>query len=596
MGMFDFNPNADPAAPDSYPTLQLRQRIAEAMLKNASRKGYPKTLGEGLTAIGDAIGERGQMQALMGSQKAIEDLAKYNSPAEIRKREGTPVSEAQPTSQTADAEPDVPAPRIMAQDDTPDDAPPPPYFPAPTPAPPPQLAQGPSPGPLNDAQASQLAALVGSPKSPTPPPYFPTASLSNGPAVPQPNPTPAAVPPAATSPTLAAAGAVGSGPPPEAADNPPIPFQVAQAQPSYRPPLDSGTSTQVPAPRPAPQPLLTPGPAERAPDAGIYDKPVPPPKPGPEPITKDQQRWQDLAIKNRAAHGDADTTAAYEAEAARLEGIRKEKEAQRMKQYENQMALHNQLMDKYLTTQQGLKMTQAKTAQAQAEAAIAADKATISARAGGVDPDVVVKDFQGRMTAQKSNIDMLRQAKIAQEALNNGIISGVGANARIDMERLKAWAFNNKSANSLATNAQIFQSAVSNTLGGAVRAIQPSGGPTSENDMKIATGIVGASPQLQEEAKRRILGNFIEKLHNDINDYEEKKSQVFGGLKADRYFDVRADPIHEDPALASKYIGRLLEHPEIKAYRDGFDEKFGKGAADLEIGRAARAKRYPRTD
>jgi hypothetical protein len=40
----------------------LRQRIALAML--SAKKGYPKTLGEGLTAIGDALGDRSAMRRL----------------------------------------------------------------------------------------------------------------------------------------------------------------------------------------------------------------------------------------------------------------------------------------------------------------------------------------------------------------------------------------------------------------------------------------------------------------------------------------------------------------------------------------------------
>jgi hypothetical protein len=51
----------------------LRQRIALAML--SAKKGYPKTLGEGLTAIGDALGDRSMMRRLaeadVASQREI---------------------------------------------------------------------------------------------------------------------------------------------------------------------------------------------------------------------------------------------------------------------------------------------------------------------------------------------------------------------------------------------------------------------------------------------------------------------------------------------------------------------------------------------
>ena len=56
--------------------MALRQRIALQMLANSRRSGYPKNLGEGLAAIGDAIGERGQIKSLEEQMKAYEDAKK----------------------------------------------------------------------------------------------------------------------------------------------------------------------------------------------------------------------------------------------------------------------------------------------------------------------------------------------------------------------------------------------------------------------------------------------------------------------------------------------------------------------------------------
>jgi hypothetical protein len=51
--------------------MALRQRLALAMI-GGSKKGYPKNLGEGLTSIGDALGERMQMNQLTDQMAQLE--------------------------------------------------------------------------------------------------------------------------------------------------------------------------------------------------------------------------------------------------------------------------------------------------------------------------------------------------------------------------------------------------------------------------------------------------------------------------------------------------------------------------------------------
>jgi hypothetical protein len=63
---------------------QLRQRIAMAML--SQKKGYPKTFGEGLTSVGDAIGDIGMMRRLEQGDVAAQAAGKaavdkYSSPS-----------------------------------------------------------------------------------------------------------------------------------------------------------------------------------------------------------------------------------------------------------------------------------------------------------------------------------------------------------------------------------------------------------------------------------------------------------------------------------------------------------------------------------
>jgi hypothetical protein len=70
-GFFFANDLSDPRV-----NQQLRQRIALSMM--SQKKGYPKNIGEGLTAIGDALGDRGVAQML-----AQQDIAAQNAATKL---------------------------------------------------------------------------------------------------------------------------------------------------------------------------------------------------------------------------------------------------------------------------------------------------------------------------------------------------------------------------------------------------------------------------------------------------------------------------------------------------------------------------------
>ena len=74
-GMFDFNANVDPADPSSREAMLMRQKVALALMAR-DRKGYPKTFGEGLTAVGDALAEVGQTRSAERSLAAYEKYQK----------------------------------------------------------------------------------------------------------------------------------------------------------------------------------------------------------------------------------------------------------------------------------------------------------------------------------------------------------------------------------------------------------------------------------------------------------------------------------------------------------------------------------------
>jgi hypothetical protein len=73
-GLFSFFAGAPANSPTSYQGMEARRRIALQLLAN-SKKGYPKTIGEGLTAVGDAIGDRAVLNQLAQQEAAYQKQA-----------------------------------------------------------------------------------------------------------------------------------------------------------------------------------------------------------------------------------------------------------------------------------------------------------------------------------------------------------------------------------------------------------------------------------------------------------------------------------------------------------------------------------------
>lgn len=74
-GLYSFFANPPATSAMSYPAMEARRKIALQLIANSGKKGYPKTLGEGLSAIGDAIGERSAMRALQQQEAAYQQQA-----------------------------------------------------------------------------------------------------------------------------------------------------------------------------------------------------------------------------------------------------------------------------------------------------------------------------------------------------------------------------------------------------------------------------------------------------------------------------------------------------------------------------------------
>jgi hypothetical protein len=246
---------------------QLRQRIAMQMMSSGKGKGYPKNIGEGLTAIGDSLGDIGMARMLergdLGQQAAAQrDAAALQgsdqppppsyAPTEDRSppvTRGTPLADITPPADSAPpaqppaVAPGIPLARVAGGFDALN-----------APQAPPQTAAlntgvvsdappvGVPPAPPNPAQAQQMRDLIaakiqarGGVMVPpgTPPPGGPL-----------PNPTQ----PGADAPLPSAP--IASAPPP---GGPPVSIRTAPPMPSQLRPMPQ-LAQNVP-----PQPVPTPG-------------------------------------------------------------------------------------------------------------------------------------------------------------------------------------------------------------------------------------------------------------------------------------------------------------------------------------------------
>jgi hypothetical protein len=162
---------SDPGGNTNYPALEMRRKIALAMLAQNSRKGYPKTLGEGLSAVGDAIGEGMTYRRLMAQEAAYQRQLEKEAPGMVpgEARPG-PQSAAEPATTTAAADDENPVIAAVTPPEAPPETPPPQETPPETPP------QAPPAAPLPRQQAYIIPPPAA--PSPAPPAASPAAALS----------------------------------------------------------------------------------------------------------------------------------------------------------------------------------------------------------------------------------------------------------------------------------------------------------------------------------------------------------------------------------------------------------------------------------
>lgn len=156
------------------PTLEeLKRRRAIAAAIAAQKKGYPKTLGEGLTYLGESIGEAGlewrerqaeaafkkNQAALLGGAPQENGVPLERAvPVAPQVRGAPPAAAAPPPPALPGSAPRVPSTLTPAPAAPPPPAPPPPVAAAPPPAPPPAVAAAPDEEQPTVASAPDLPA------------------------------------------------------------------------------------------------------------------------------------------------------------------------------------------------------------------------------------------------------------------------------------------------------------------------------------------------------------------------------------------------------------------------------------------------------
>jgi hypothetical protein len=333
-GLFSFLAGPDPNATTNYPAMEARRRMALALMAGNARKPYPKTLGEGLSAIGDALGQRAMMSQLAQQEAGFQRQSGALLAPPPAAAAGTP----QKTSFNAPAASAAP---VMAADDETDDG-----------GNVQTAADTSAPG-----QAGPVLASDTGPPAVNPRDLVTAALMQQRPGmVPQPNPTGPGDQPPDTIPSQPTADLPGGRPmsdqrlaladtgtmsdagpilpsklmanamPTDIQPAPPMPSeirrmpqQIAQATPSLP---DSQMPPAVPSPETPPQPYTPP------PNAG------PLPAPPPIPAKGDPQLYKERQLQQAKVLGDPMATAALQSQVDLMEQARQENYKNLLNQWE----------------------------------------------------------------------------------------------------------------------------------------------------------------------------------------------------------------------------------------------------------------------
>jgi hypothetical protein len=390
-------------------------------------------------------------------------------------------------------------------------------------------------------------------------------------------------------------------PPPQDAPPPPGP-QLAQGGP-FPPVASAGGQPQaiIPGgglpPQVAPQiPAAPPDPraairtAPRLPDEYVPPEkdpqPEPPAKPGVGPV--EQQLTRDVLNRDVDPRRKEAAARIIEAERARL-----------MIPYENQVLKYKadianwqKRQEQVLGYRMGLPKQRAETesqyastGKTQQELSDMQEKSALQSRFGGRDPEKFFTEFDKEKEAAAKTVHAVNQYATVRDMIGKGIIVGTGQGLKVSAAKVAA-AFGYKSAADAVSHTEQLQAALTSTLGLAIDNIQGSGQKVSDSDLKVARGTIG-DPEQQLQTIKDITQRAEKIARGKLNEYEDQRDYYFGGApRAERRYQL---PVPE--TAPQPHIDALLKNKGDDAVKAEFDQRFGPGAADLEIARAKRRER-----
>jgi hypothetical protein len=614
---------------------QLRQRIALAMLTKQRRA--PKTFGEGLSAIGDSLGEMGTMRRIeqqdladQAADKRLEGGGVAGATAPAQRADVT--APAQPpvvaayTPDREDAEPAAPtalarsaAPPMPAPGSLPPTGAPgntgattfqPPYQPPPAAAPvghhpmlpvldqknfnsidaaapnaPPALARGIEP------QTPSFDAPIGQydPQS-DPRRAIAMALLKQGqPGQPQAvgaEPATAAAPP--QRPSVADFGQT----PVLAPTGPRDGVARAMAPP---PPDQVALNAPPPAP-PPPQQIRQAPPQQQIAQAPGQPPAVPgyvPPGGGPEPArpTKtdyspaEVQKMQEFTEAKRT--GNVYTQERTARELAVLAEKRQYTDAANLDVYKEKIRQRDEANKAHELARGTQAGRQNEFERAQTELVEKRNEAEI-VRRSNMKPDELYKRLDADKKVADGAIQSQSAQALARKAIKDGVVTGYGASMRIAKDKFADWAFKNGLKGDEAANTEIMAAGLKSGLREAIATVNGEGGAqVSNTDVKIAEGISGSDPNLQMKTIQTIMDRASEINFRKINRYEEYVDKTLGGLPVELKYRSTHGPTA--PADKIEMLYQSQSDPQkAPVMRKYFDEIYGPGAAELELARVQR--------
>jgi hypothetical protein len=198
------------------------------------------------------------------------------------------------------------------------------------------------------------------------------------------------------------------------------------------------------------------------------------------------------------------------------------------------------------------------------------------------------EELYKRLDADKQSVDQAIKAQSAQalarKAIKDGVITGYGADMKLASAKFADWAFKNGMKGDVAANTEILRAAQTAGLSEAIKTINGEGGVgVSNTDVKIAQGTAGADINLQQKTIQTIMDRAAEINHRKINKYEDYVEKTLGGLPV----ELRYRSTH-GPTAPAKHIDMLMKDANDPSALREFDEKYGPGAAELELARVKR--------